>query len=126
VAQSPERNWQRIFASHPDHLATGEAAICAVYPDARNPFAHPELAAEGIEAWTVPEVWLMATPRPDTYVDITDTVDAKVSALLRHGSQLPDPARIEPLVREWGARMAALAGLPAGSLAESFQRVVTE
>ena len=39
VAQSPERNWSRIYASHPDHLAAGEAAICAVYPDARNPFA---------------------------------------------------------------------------------------
>ena len=126
VAQSPERNWQRIQASHPDHLAAGEAAICAVYPDARNPFAHPELAAEGIEAWSVPEVWLMATPRPDTFVDITDTTDAKITALLRHESQLPDPSRIEPLIRGWGARMAALAELPEGSLAEAFQRVVTE
>jgi len=126
VAQSPERNWQRIQASHPDHLAAGEAAICAVYPDARNPFAHPELAAEGIEAWSVPEVWLMATPTPDTFVDITDTTDAKITALLRHESQLPDPSRIEPLIRGWGARMAALAELPEGSLAEAFQRVVTE
>ena len=126
VAQSPERNWQRIYASHPDHLAAGEAAICAVYPDARNPFAHPELAAEGVEAWTVPEVWLMATPHADTFVDITDTFDAKLSALLRHESQLPDPSRIEPLLRDWGARIAALAALPEGSLAESFQRVATE
>ena len=39
VCQSPERNWDRIGASHPDHLAAGEAAIQAVYPDARNPFA---------------------------------------------------------------------------------------
>ena len=46
VAQSPERNWARIYASHPDHLAAGEAAVCAVYPDARNPFAFPELLAE--------------------------------------------------------------------------------
>jgi LmbE family N-acetylglucosaminyl deacetylase len=30
VAQSPERNWARIYASHPDHLAAGEAAACAV------------------------------------------------------------------------------------------------
>jgi LmbE family N-acetylglucosaminyl deacetylase len=126
VAQSPERNWKRIYASHPDHLAAGEAAICAVYPDARNPFAHPELAAEGLEAWSVPEVWLMATMHPDTYVDITDTVDAKVAALLRHVSQLPDPDRIEPMIREWGSRMAALAGLPDGSLAEPFQRVATD
>src|SRR2546429_266790 len=33
VCQSPERNFQRIYASHPDHLAAGEAALCAVYPD---------------------------------------------------------------------------------------------
>ncbi len=55
VAQSPERNWARIYASHPDHLAAGEAAICAVYPDARNPFAFPELLEEGLEPHTVPE-----------------------------------------------------------------------
>jgi LmbE family N-acetylglucosaminyl deacetylase len=44
LIQSPERNWERIYASHPDHLAAGEAAISAVYPDARNPFAHLDLA----------------------------------------------------------------------------------
>ena len=27
ITQSPERNWDRIFSSHPDHLATGEATI---------------------------------------------------------------------------------------------------
>ena len=53
--------------AHPDHLAAGEAAIAAVYPDARNPFAHPELlAAEGLEAWAVSEVWLMAGRRRPT------------------------------------------------------------
>ena len=30
VCQSPQRMWGRIFASHPDHLAAGEAALCAV------------------------------------------------------------------------------------------------
>ena len=40
VAQSPERNWDRIRASHPDHLVAGEATLQAVYPDARNPYAH--------------------------------------------------------------------------------------
>ena len=54
ITQSPERNWDAIFASHPDHLAAGEAAVCAVYPDARNPFAHPELLdEEGLEPWSV-------------------------------------------------------------------------
>src|ERR1700694_328168 len=46
ITQSPVRNFARIFASHPDHLAAGEATLCAVYPDARNPFAHRELLVE--------------------------------------------------------------------------------
>lgn len=125
LAQSPERNWQRIYASHPDHLAAGEATICAVYPDARNPFAHPELAAEGHEAWTVPEVWLMAGPKPDRVVDTTDVIDRKLAALLAHESQHTDPARLEPLIRDWGTAMAALAALPEGRLAEPYQRIVT-
>jgi LmbE family N-acetylglucosaminyl deacetylase len=44
ACQSPERNYARIPASHPDHRAAGSAALDAVYPDARNPFAFPELA----------------------------------------------------------------------------------
>ena len=43
LIQSPERNWDRLFSSHPDHMAAGEAAIQAVYPDARNPFAFEDL-----------------------------------------------------------------------------------
>src|SRR5262249_21195127 len=58
MMQSPERIWDRIYASHPDHLATGEAAVSAVYPDARNRWAHPELEAEGLEPWTVDEIWM--------------------------------------------------------------------
>src|SRR6476661_6133510 len=60
VAPSPERNFERVYASHPDHLAAGEATFCAVYPDARNPYAHLSLADDGFEAWTVSEVWIMA------------------------------------------------------------------
>src|SRR5438046_2633710 len=43
LMQSPEINWERIGASHPDHRAAGEATLNAVYPDARNPFTHVEL-----------------------------------------------------------------------------------
>jgi len=43
VIQSPERNWDRLFSSHPDHMAAGEAAIQAVYPDSRNAFAYEDL-----------------------------------------------------------------------------------
>jgi LmbE family N-acetylglucosaminyl deacetylase len=125
VTQSPERNYQRIYASHPDHLATGEAALCAVYPDARNPFAHPELLDEGLEAWTVPEVWLMALSEPDRFVDITDAFERKVEALHCHVSQHPDPSALEPLLRGWSTMIAAAAGYADGRLAEGFLRVAT-
>ena len=49
---SPTRNWARLPASHPDHLAAGEAAINAIYPDARNPFAHKELLRLRIDGHT--------------------------------------------------------------------------
>lgn len=126
VTQSPERNWARIYASHPDHLAAGEAALCAVYPDARNPFAFPELLDdEGLEPHTVPEVWLMAGPRPDRAVDVTDMFDRKLAALLCHQSQHPDPDSLPDRIRSWMSQVATLADLPEGRLAEAFQRVDT-
>jgi LmbE family N-acetylglucosaminyl deacetylase len=124
VSQSPTRNYQRIFASHPDHLAAAEATLCAVYPDSRNPFAFPELVDAGFEPWTVPEVWLMAADS-DQFVDITDTFDRKIKALLAHVSQHPEPDAIEPRMRAWGDMIARAAGLPSGRLAEGFQRVAT-
>jgi LmbE family N-acetylglucosaminyl deacetylase len=126
VAPSPERNWERLFASHPDHLAAGEATVCAVYPDARNPFAFPELAAEGLEVHTVAEVWIMGSSRADTYVDVTETFDRKLAALRSHVSQETDrDGQLESRLRVWLAAAAARAGLPEGRLAEAFQRVVT-
>lgn len=125
VSQSPERNYNRIFASHPDHLAAGEAALCAVYPDSRNPFAHPELAAAGLEPHSVSEVWMMGGPDPDVFVDITGHIEAKLAALRSHASQLPDPEAIDPMIRSWAAATAAAAGLPEGRLAEGFRRIRT-
>jgi len=126
ITQSPDRMWDRIYASHPDHLAAGEAAVCAVYPDARNPFAHPELLHdEDLEPWSVPELWLMAHRDADVYVDTTDTVDKKVAALLCHESQLPEPEQMDERMRGWGAMNAAAAGLPAGRLCEMFRVVDT-
>jgi len=123
VCQSPERIWERVYASHPDHLAAGEATVCAVYPDSRNPFAHPELLADGFEPWTVPQLWLMAHPSVDVYVDTTDTIDKKIAALLCHKSQIPDPAGLDQRMREWGAMIGARVGLPEGRLAEAFKAV---
>ncbi|HZS15373.1 MAG TPA: PIG-L deacetylase family protein [Candidatus Dormibacteraeota bacterium] len=125
VAQSPVRNFQRIFASHPDHLACGEATLCAVYPDARNPFAHPELLEEGWKEHVVPEVWLMGGPDPDAVVDVTDTFDRKVAALRSHVSQVGHRHDLEEMLRGWMSATAQSHGLPEGRLAEAFRIVPT-
>jgi LmbE family N-acetylglucosaminyl deacetylase len=124
LIQSPEITWDRLPASHPDHRAAGEAALAAVYPDARNPFTHTSLLEEeGLEAWTVHDLWVMAGPTSNHWVDITDVIDRKVAALREHGSQTGHMDDLEDLLRGWGARQAELGGLPPGRLAESFRRV---
>jgi LmbE family N-acetylglucosaminyl deacetylase len=126
LIQSPERWWERIYASHPDHLAAGEAAIGAVYPDARNPWAHPSLLEdEGLEPWTAREVWVMASPHAEHTVDITDTFDRKVAALQAHASQTVNNPDLEGMLRSWSAGIAARFGLPDVRLAELFQVIDT-
>lgn len=126
VCPSPERNYNRLGASHPDHRAVGAAALDAVYPDSRNPFAFGDLLErEKLEPWTVREVWISGSPAPSQYVDITATFGRKLAALRAHVSQLPDPEGLEAMLRRWLGRAAAEAGLPEGSLAEAFQVLQT-
>ncbi|MFB9907149.1 PIG-L deacetylase family protein [Allokutzneria oryzae] len=124
---SPEFNWDHVVTSHPDHRAAGEAAFAAVYPDARNPHAHPELLAEGLEPWTVRELWLADGPleRRNHAVDITDTMAAKMAALRSHKSQTGAADGLEEGMRTFLADAAARHGLPPGRLAETFQIVHT-
>ena len=125
VIQSPERNWERIGTSHPDHLAAGEGAIQAVYPDARNPFAFPDLLEAGIKPWRVKELWVMGHATPDHFVDITETFPLKMKALHSHVSQTAHNKELENMVKTWGERNAALAGYPEGRIAEAFKIVNT-
>lgn len=125
ICQSPERNLDRIFASHPDHLAAGETTLQAVYPDARNPRAHPELLDEGLAPHTVGEVWLVSHPSSDLRIDVTDTFDRKIAALRAHQSQTGHRDDLAELIRGWAATNAELAGMAEGRLAESFKIVPT-
>jgi len=125
IAQSPIRDLDSTYRSHPDHLATAEATMCAVYPDARNPFAFPGSACAELESWAVSEVWITFAGEQATAVDITAQLDRKIRALLAHVSQHPDPAGIEQRVRTWWQEIARQHGLPEGSSAECFRVVDT-
>jgi LmbE family N-acetylglucosaminyl deacetylase len=122
LCPSPERNYARMPASHPDHRAVGSAALDAVYPDARNPFAFPELRErEALAPWTVREVWIFGGPSPTHFVDVTDTFGRKIAALSAHASQIANPDDLAERIRGWLTRAAGLAGFGEGRLAEAFQ-----
>ena len=121
IVQTPVRNLDRMYASHPDHLAAGEAAMQAIYPDARNPFAHPSLLQdEGLEEWTVPQTWIAGYSEPDYFPDITAQLGQKVAALQAHESQTAH-MDIEAMLRGWGGQMAQSQGLPEGTVCEGFK-----
>ena len=128
VTWSPEWNWQRFRSCHPDHLATGAAVLTAIYPDAGNQFALAQLKEqEGLDGWTVGEVWLINSPAREInhYVDITETFHRKVAAVRAHASQVKDPDKLADRLRERIAPNTAAAGLLEGRLAEAFQVVAT-
>jgi LmbE family N-acetylglucosaminyl deacetylase len=121
LIQSPDRDWERLGPSHPDHLAGGEAATQAAYPAAGNPFAFPELVSEEeLEPWSVHELWLMEHPTSNHAVEVTEHFDAKIDALMCHASQHRDPELIAKAMRDKLTATAVEYGLATGALAEKF------
>lgn len=123
MMMSPERDWRNIAQGHTDHLAAGEATARAVYPAARNPFAYPSLLEdEGLQPWTVDELWIQAHPQSDHAEDVTDLFELKLRSVLAHVSQFEDPDDVARWLRAGMAENASRFALGDGRLAETFLR----
>ena len=110
VAPDPSRLWFGSgYINHSDHKAAGMLALSAVMPDAPTRLMFPELLDEGLEPFEVPNLWL-GSNEPDTYVDISETIDLKVEALSRHVSQ--GGADVGERVRQRAKEVGAEAGHP--------------
>ncbi|HZD79499.1 MAG TPA: PIG-L deacetylase family protein [Actinomycetota bacterium] len=120
VAPDPARLWSaaRSYINHADHRAAGELALCAVMPDAPSRPQFPELLDDGFEPYEIPSLWLGAE-EPDTYIDITKTIDVKLEALTRHRSQQGEASA--PWVRERGRQLGEAGGV---EYAEGFRTFV--
>lgn len=88
------------FINHPDHRATGTAALDAVYPTARDHLNFPEHLAAGLEPHKVREVLLWNSNHPNFDVDVTALVDLKIHALSAHVSQFGKQADFAAFSRE--------------------------
>jgi len=110
----------RPYALHPDHRATGMATHDAVYPTARDHLYFPDHLASGLEPHRTAEIWYFGSEEPDFFIDITDSFDAKVNALLAHKSQVGDGENLAERLRE---RSADLAKDQPFDLAEAFKSI---
>ena len=88
--------------NHPDHRAAGQVVLDAVFPAAGSPLFFPELLAEGLEPHTPKEVWLSLTSQPNTTIDVTETWEKKIEAILKHKSQVKDPEMVKERMRLFG------------------------
>lgn len=105
------------YFNHRDHRVIGWAALDAVSPAAALPLYFPAAGAPH----QVTTVYLSGTLSPDVWVDISETIEAKVAAVLCHVSQVgANGAWADEAVR----RRAAEAGVQAGvAYAEGFRRL---
>jgi LmbE family N-acetylglucosaminyl deacetylase len=86
------------------------------------------LEKEGLEPYSVAEVWMsaaMGLGQETRVVDVTDTADRKLAALRCHRSQYTDWDGLEERVRGWLAATAKMNALEEGRLAEQFVVVPT-
>jgi len=122
ICQNPNRT-KNFGVSHRDHRVAADIVLDCVYPLARDHMAFPELLAQGLEPHKVKEVHMMWWDDPEIVVDISETIDLKIKALLCHVSQMKDVAAMEKRVRE---RNAELGKGKSFAFAETFDRVVID
>lgn len=106
--QDPTSRWHaQQYLNHPDHRAAGDAALDAIYPSARDPHVFSELLAEGLDPHKVREIYIISRENADCWIDISETIDVKITALLEHASQIRDRRdEIASRVREFAQEHA--------------------
>jgi LmbE family N-acetylglucosaminyl deacetylase len=108
--------WRR-YELHPDHRAAGRATLDAVLA-AGNPHYFPEQRAEGLAAHQVLEVYLYGAEEPDTWVDITATLERKLAAIACHRSQVERMSHLMEDIRRCNAEYGRQGG---STYAEAFK-----
>ncbi len=114
------------YLNHPDHRATGNIVLDAIFPAVGNPRSYRELLAEGLLPYQVHELYLFFTGQDNTYIDISETIELKTRGLQCHVTQFGPEANMLDRIREWGTETAKEAKEKKGleiQYAEAFRRI---
>jgi LmbE family N-acetylglucosaminyl deacetylase len=110
----------RHYQLHPDHRAAGQGALDAIYA-AREWNIFPEQLVDNEDPWRVSEAYLFWTDNPDYWEDITCCMDARLSALAHHASQVGvDNTQLAERIRQ---RAREAGEKPGYASAEAFKRL---
>ena len=121
VAPDPSRLWFAAgYINHWDHKQAGLLALTAVMPDAPTRVMFSELEDEGLEPYSIPNLYLSGN-EPDVYIDITETIDTKIEALAQHVSEEGEAAA--PWVRERAREIGEPAGVEYAEAFKAFRFV---
>ncbi len=116
------------YLNHPDHRATGNIVLDAIFPAAGNPRSYRELLVEDLPPYKVHELYLFGTMQSNTFVDVSQTIDLKAKAILSHITQFGPEAETQmpERIREMAGRTAKIAREKKNSdiqYAEAFRRI---
>lgn len=114
------------YLNHPDHRATGNIVLDAIFPAVGNPRSYRELLSEDLLPYRVHELYLFASGQENTYVDVSETIDLKGKALRCHVTQFGPEVDLTQRIKDRAADIAKEAKEKQGldmQFAESFRRI---
>jgi LmbE family N-acetylglucosaminyl deacetylase len=112
----------RRYIWHRDHRITGQVAMDAVFPYARNLPAYPDLIEEGLMPHRVQKILFFGAEDVNLRIDITETFDLKLAALHCHQSQMAQ-LNVPDLEKRLWDRCRKIAQGADFDLAEAFHQV---
>ena len=115
-------SFENVYVSHADHRAAALAAFDAIYPAARNRNFFPELLEEGLMPHAVNRIYFFGTADPNTWIDISETIETKIEALRAHKSQMEEFEDLSGWVKERFGHFGKKKGF---AYAETFRHLVT-
>jgi LmbE family N-acetylglucosaminyl deacetylase len=85
--------------------------------------AFPNLARSGLAAHRVGRLYLFWAGEPNTWIDVTATLERKIAALAAHASQIREPESLAADISKWAGERGKAIGVAA---AETMRLVVID